>query len=53
MYLGRAQAVTGQVTEAGQSLRRALAIFTELGDDSRTAEIQSELASLPRGPLND
>ena len=48
-YLGQAQLGAGEVDEARNALASALAIFTELGDDSRIAEIQSELASLPAG----
>ena len=45
-FLGQAQLSAGQVDNGRESLARALAIFAELGDDSRAAQIQSELASL-------
>jgi len=45
-FLAQAQLGAGQVPEARESLLSALAIFSELGDDSRAAQIQSQLASL-------
>jgi DNA-binding SARP family transcriptional activator len=45
-FLGQAQLSAGQVDDARESFSRALAVFTELGDGSHAAQIQSELASL-------
>jgi DNA-binding SARP family transcriptional activator len=45
-FLAQAQLGAGQVAEARESLLSALAVFSELGDDTHAAEIQSQLASL-------
>jgi DNA-binding SARP family transcriptional activator len=45
-FLAQAQLGAGQVAEARESLLSALAVFSELGEDSHAAEVQSELASL-------
>jgi len=46
-FLAQAQLASGDAGNARKSLTGALAIFTELDDSARIAEVQSELASLP------